>query len=124
MFAPTERPPASWHPRLAASMMPGPAPVMTAKPASARLPSQLASERVVRVLLGEPRGAEDGDDRTTQVEQLHPVQELEEDADSALHVVAVIATPLQKRRLSAAELLEHGCTLVTIVLRHYESPDC
>src|SRR5438105_4273594 len=36
MLQPTDRPPASLAPRLAASMMPGPPPVMTAKPAWVR----------------------------------------------------------------------------------------
>ena len=36
MLKPTDRPPASWAPRLAASITPGPPPVTTAKPASAK----------------------------------------------------------------------------------------
>ena len=35
MLKPTESPPASWQPRFAASITPGPPPVTTAKPASA-----------------------------------------------------------------------------------------
>ena len=49
MLSPTEVAPASWAPRLAASISPGPPPVITAKPASPIARADLARPRVLRV---------------------------------------------------------------------------
>src|ERR671922_3027095 len=45
MLKPTDRPPPSWAPRFAASITPGPPPVITAQPASAK---RLATDRASR----------------------------------------------------------------------------
>ena len=61
MLRPTERPPASAAPRLAASIRPGPPPVITVKPCLARQARGLAAELVPAVALGDPGRAEDRD---------------------------------------------------------------
>ena len=61
MLSPTERPPASAAPRLAASIRPGPPPVITVKPCLARQAAGLAAELVPAVALLDPGRAEDRD---------------------------------------------------------------
>ena len=48
---PTDRPPASCAPRLAASITPGPPPVITVKPRLRQRAADLASELVILVTL-------------------------------------------------------------------------
>ena len=78
MLQPTEWPPASLAPRLAASMMPGPPPVMTVKPASARRRPDLAGQRVVSVVSvkrAEPNTVTHGPTKCSAAEAPHNLPE-------------------------------------------------
>ena len=76
MLQPTERPPASRAPRLAASIRPGPPPVITVKPSwLTRRPTSRAM-RVVRMRLVEARRPEDRDARPDEVQHAKPADEV------------------------------------------------
>ena len=76
MPSPTETPPALTAPLLAASMTPGPPPVITAYPASAS-PVPIALGLLVLAVPGPgPRGAEDRDRRAEFREQPEALDEL------------------------------------------------
>ena len=76
MLQPMERPPASLAPRLAASMMPGPPPVMTVKPSSADPRADLAGQQVIRMCFLEAGRAEDRDAGTDEVQRPEAADEL------------------------------------------------
>ncbi len=61
MLKPTESPPPSFTPRLAASITPGPPPVITAQPASPNRRPDLAGVAIGLGVLAHARGAEDRD---------------------------------------------------------------
>ena len=88
MLHPTERPPASLAPRFAASINPGPPPVMTVKPRRAKRLAGAPGHRVVGVAVAEPRRAEHGHARAEEVEAAKALEELAEDADRARELEA------------------------------------
>ena len=77
MPRPTDTPPASRAPLLAASMIPGPPPVMTVMPLLARAGRQLLGALPVRRVIGASRGrAEDGDRRAQVGQRVEALDEL------------------------------------------------
>ena len=70
MLKPTERPPPSLQPRFAASITPGPPPVTTAKPASAKSRPVSRAGAVRLAVLVDARRAEDRDGGPVDLEHL------------------------------------------------------
>ena len=88
MLSPTEVAPASWAPRLAASISPGPPPVITANPASPIARADLARAGVERVARGRAGRAEDADRGPEVGERLEALAQLLLDQREALLVGA------------------------------------
>ena len=98
MLSPTEVAPASWAPRLAASIMPGPPPVITANPASPIAPADLAGAGVLGIVGGRAGGAEDADRGPEVGERLEARAQLALDQRQALGVGARARRPPAARR--------------------------
>ncbi len=75
MLQPTDGPPTSRAPRLAASITPGPPPVMTVKPSRAHGRADLAGLRVGWMRVGQPGRPEDGHARADEVQDAEAAQE-------------------------------------------------
>ena len=80
MPSPTDRPPASWQPRLTASIVPGPPPVITAKSVAGQRGAELPAERVLGVVARGAGRAEDRDRPRQLGEHAEALDELRLDA--------------------------------------------
>ena len=90
-------------PRLAASMMPGPPPVMTAKPASASAPADRPRRaRRPGRRLRDPRRAEDGDRRPDLGQRVEALDELGQDPQRPPRVGLEERRPLGRRPRGAS----------------------
>ena len=76
MLQPTERPPASRAPRLAASITPGPPPVITVKPRPAERAADFAGHRVVAVVLVEARRSKHRHARSNEMQRAESANEV------------------------------------------------
>src|SRR5439155_26111989 len=79
MLPPTERPFPSWQPRFAASMLPGPPPVMMGNPSSASMRAHDAGRPVLREGRRRARGPEHRDRVVHVGERVEPFDELPHD---------------------------------------------
>ena len=79
MLQPIERPPASWQPRLAASMTPGPAAGDDGEAGLGQQPPQLARQLVDWIALGRARRAEHGHGRPDAGQRVEAFDELGQD---------------------------------------------
>ena len=86
MLSPTESPPASAAPRLAASISPGPPPVITVRPFSASSGRGLPAELVPAMSLGDSGRAEDRDPVLDLTQGVEPHLDLAADPVEALLV--------------------------------------
>ena len=108
MLQPIESPPASLAPRLAASMIPGPPPVITAKPRSAMPAPDLARGGVVRRVGLDARGAEHRHGQADPRQHVEAVDELAHDAQHAPGVgvdEARVLLPLEQALVGRAHAL-------------------
>ena len=104
MLQPIERPPASKAPRLAASMTPGPPPVITANPELRQQAAQPSRRLVHRVRRGEPRRAEHAHRRADLGQGIDPVDELALDPQDAPGLGVGECTMLRRPRGRLAQL--------------------
>jgi hypothetical protein len=79
-------------------MMPGPPPVMTAKPFASEILAQFASLGVVRVVLVRPGRAEDGDGLADGRQGIEAFHELGQDAQRAPRVRVQEGRPVTRRQ--------------------------
>ena len=89
-------PPASLAPRNAASMTPGPPPVMTVNPRRASAGSDLPRQLVVGIAFDESRRAENRDARPDEVQRAEALDELHHDPENRDELFPARARPFEE----------------------------